>query len=566
MYFFNKICIISLQNLLVAVFTLFVSIQVKAQDTYIPLNSDKYHLIDRYEIKYGKMADGFHSSSKPYPRKAVVNLADSLLTSADEKINLSKNDKYNLAYLVGENWEWASDSSYISNKAILKTFYTAKADLYSYKDENFSLHVNPVIGISAGKDNTAADYRYLNTRGIEVRGIIGKKVGFYTYMADNQALFPTYAIDYINKYNAVPGEGFVKSFKGTLGKDFFTSRGYFTFSPVKFINVQFGNDRNFVGNGYRSLILSDNAKDYLFLKINTKVWKFNYQNLFAQMVYSYDGHPNRLYPTKFVAFHHLSLNIGKRLNVGVYEAIPFGRFSGFDLTYMNPIIFYRAAESHIGSKDNAILGADFKLNLARKFSFYGQFVLDEFILGNILARNGWWANKQGFQLGGKYIDAFGIKNLDLQGEINYVRPYTYTHASNSTSFTHYNQSLVHPLGANFREAIGIIRYQPIEKLFITAKLMYYQYGTDTAKSNWGGNILLDYRTRPYEYGNKVAQGVRVNTLFADLTISYQIRYNMFIDLKQIIRQAKSASALYNMNTTYTALTLRMNMPQRLHEF
>ena len=47
--------------------------------------------------------------------------------------------------------------------------------------------------------------------------------------------------------------------------------------------MQLGHDRNFIGNGYRSLILADYSTPYFFLKLNTRIWKFNYQNLFAEL-------------------------------------------------------------------------------------------------------------------------------------------------------------------------------------------------------------------------------------------------------------------------------------------
>ena len=102
----------------------------------------------------------------------------------------------------------------------------------------------------------------------------------------------------------------------------------------------------------------------------------------------------------------------------------------FRLDYLNPVIFYRAIEQQNGSSDNVILGLDVKWNAARKLSFYGQFILDEFVLDHIMDGDGWWANKFAIQGGAKYIDAFGVPNLDLQGEVNIVRPYTYSHNTN----------------------------------------------------------------------------------------------------------------------------------------
>mgnify|MGYP006208617631 CR=1 FL=1 len=202
--------------------------------------------------------------------------------------------------------------------------------------------------------------------------------------------------------------------------DFLQARGYITFEATKSINLQFGHDRFFIGNGYRSLILSDFAPPSLFLKGNVKVWKLNYLFLLNQMTADNRiprGTGDQGYPNKFVALHHLSLNIGSKLNIGVFESVVFSpddslNTDHFRLEYLNPIIFYRAIEQQNGSSDNVMLGFDFKYNAARHLSFYGQFVLDEFVIDNIRAGNGWWANKFAVQAGGKYIDAFGVSNLD----------------------------------------------------------------------------------------------------------------------------------------------------------
>ena len=106
------------------------------------------------------------------------------------------------------------------------------------------------------------------------------------------------------------------------------------------------------------------------------------------------------------------------------------------------------------------------------------------------AGNGWWANKFGIQIGAKYIDAFGIKNLDLQLEHNRVRPFTYSHFDSVANYTHYNQPLAHPLMANFQEVIGIARYQPAPKWLIEAKAIFYQQGRDSSAESYGSNIFL----------------------------------------------------------------------------
>jgi hypothetical protein len=97
---------------------------------------------------------------------------------------------------------------------------------------------------------------------------------------------------------------------------------------------------------------------------------------------------------------------------------------------------------------------------------------------------GSWENKQGAQLGLKYINVLGIKNADLQIEGNIVRPYTYTNIDSATGFTNYNQPMAHPLGANFREVLAVLKLQPWPKVYATAKMFYQEQGIDSAGKNF----------------------------------------------------------------------------------
>jgi hypothetical protein len=543
---------------------------LRAQSSYAPLNEDYYHLIDRYEVKSGQLAPQLFTTVKPYKRSAIVSFIDSLKNKGEFN---SRSDLFNYEYLSNDNWEWSRTSTSDSDRPFLRHFYRKKSDFYSVSTEDFDLHVNPVLYLGAGNDSRRDEMLFVNTRGIEVRGMVDNKVGFYTYLTDNQAMLPAYAADQMSGNGAVPHEGFWKNYKEGEGVDFLHARGYITFEATKSINIQFGHDRSFIGNGYRSLIFSDYAPPALFLKGNVKVWKLNYLFLLNQMTADNRAKSNgtfRGYPNKFVALHHVSINIGKKLNFGVFESVIFSPDDSvgtdhFRLEYLNPIIFYRAIEQQNGSSDNVLLGFDFKWNAAKRLSFYGQFMLDEFVIDNIREGNGWWANKFAVQVGGKYVDAFGLPNLDLQGEINLIRPYTYSH-HNYGSYSSYKQPIAHPLGANLKEVVGIARYQPLPRLSLTGKLVFTAIGRDTTGVNWGSDILKNYRTRQREFNNTVGQGVGNDILFASFTASWQLKHNLFVDGTVILRQSKSAVAFYNNNTAITSLALRWNIPQRLYEF
>jgi hypothetical protein len=387
---------------LVFVFVLLPCLSI-AQSNYAPLNEDYYHWIDRYEVKAGRLVSEIFTTIKPYKRSAIIGFIDSV---KKYEVFRSQTDQFNYEYLSNDSWEWSGTTTSDSNHPVFKHLYKKKSDFYAVNTADFDLHVSPVLYLAAGEDSRRDDMLFINTRGIEVRGMVDRRVGFYTYLTDNQTVLPSYVAEQMSSTRVIPHEGFWKNYKNGSGVDFLQARGYITFEATKHINLQFGHDRFFIGNGYRSLIFSDFSPAALFLKGNVKVWKLNYLFLVSQMTADNQGGIPGVtgYPNKYVALHHLSLNIGKKLNIGVFESVIFSPDDSvgtdhFRLEYLNPIIFYRAIEQQNGSSDNAMVGFDFKWNAVRKLSFYGQFMLDELVIENIREGNGWWANKFGIQVG-----------------------------------------------------------------------------------------------------------------------------------------------------------------------
>ncbi|KAA3440777.1 hypothetical protein [Rufibacter hautae] len=554
---------------------LFLAGSASAQDATVPLNPDVYRVIDRYHIKHN--TENLHTSFKPYGRARVAALGE----EARQETNYSgsRTDEYNVNYLLNDNWNYTRYARDNESQRSLGPFFRNKTDLYHYESPEFSLRVNPVIGLQAGKDTETDGLRYINTRGLQIEGSIDEKLGFYTFLADNQVKLPGYVNERVTRDNIVPHEAYWKPFGKSGGYDFFSARGYINYAATKHISVMLGHDRNFIGNGYRSMILSDYAAPYFFLKLQTQVWKLQYTNLYAELTQDFKF-ADQLYDKKYMTLHHLSLNILPNLNVGVFESVIFGRDHGrFELQYLNPIIFYRSVEQGLGSEDNALLGFDFKWNIYNRVQLYGQAVLDEFLISELRAGNGWWGNKFALQGGAKYIDAFGVPNLDLQGELNLARPFTYQHEDPSKNYQHYLQPLAHPMGANLAEAVAIVRYQPIPKLTLTAKAIATRYGQDpeptvdplnpeggTTVYNYGGNVLKSYNLRQGDYGYEIGSGITTDQIYGEATASFQLRYNMFLDLTQVVRRADAEVDSYDRKNAFTAVSFRWNIPQRTHEF
>jgi hypothetical protein len=537
-----------------------------SQTTYLPQGSKEYILLERMEIRSGHDSILNFSKTKPFSRRQFIPA----LAGIDSSL-FSRVDLYNLKTTYESNIEWAPvDSiSYLSKKPFLKSFYKTPADLIQVNQPDFFLAINPVFQYTISKESGNNDRLFLNTRGITLRGRIVNKIGFAAYVTDNQERDPLYVQNFIAERHAVPGAGFYKDFKAKGGVDYFDARGYVTFGVSKYIDFAFGYDKNFIGNGYRSLFLSDFSAPTLFLKINTRIWKFNYQNLFMELNSAERLNADQLLPKKYAAMHHLDLAVTKWLNVGAFEGIIFGRKDHFEFGYLNPVIFYRSIEQQNGSADNSVAGLDLKANAAKHFQFYSQFLLDEFNLSEVKKNNGWWGNKWGLQAGAKYIDAFNIKNLDLQIETNRVRPFTYSHRDSVANYTHYNQPLAHPLGANFQEWIGIVRYQPAPKLMVLAKAIYYNQGKDSGNVSFGSNIFLPnvYPYRQNDYGYTTGNGVNVKTALASLLLSYEIRPNFFIEASMLYRrQSQDLSASVPASSKVFTAGIRWNMARREFDF
>jgi hypothetical protein len=541
---------------------LLASEMVSAQSNYIQQGSKEYILLDRLEIKAQKDTVLNFSYIKPFNRKWWVNRLEAIRADSIP-VNLTSIDKYNIQRALLNNLEWVTTdkAEFQSKKSLWNTFYKTPANMVEVDQKDFYLSVNPVLQLFYGGETDFDDPIMLNARGIVARGMVGRKVGFYTYLVENQERGPQQYRDFVAKYRAVPGAGFYKSFK-TTGYDYFDARGGVNFNIAKYIDFQFGYDRQFLGNGYRSMFLSDFTNNYLYMNLNLRVWRLNYVAKTMQLTSQYErGSSDSIFPKKYAAIHHISFNAPKWLTIGLFEGIVFGRQDDFEFAYLNPIIFLRPVEQNMGSGDNAFVGLDFKANIAKRWQLYGQVNFDEFVLKEMRAGNGWWANKWSLQLGGKYVDAFGVKNLDLQAETNWIRPFTYSHNDSIANYTHYNQPLAHPLLANVQEFIGIARYQPAPKWYVQGKLIAWQQGSDTASKNFGNNIFLDSDTRPGDYGFNFGSAVKKNGMNGSLWVAYEWKENFFIEGNLMMRKFTGSDT-----RTTASLGIRWNMARREYDY
>ena len=216
----------------------------------IPFTHQRY--VD-YEFALHK-ATGTHTASKPY-----------LYSEINKFIDLSAEKK---KFLKPEKESWLAKK--IWNEHLLQV-----------KNKDYWLTMDFLLDVQLGKDNSDVSYTYNNTRLLTINGGLGNKFSFSTTIYESQGRFANYVNSFISNPSLkfkpafseglVPGRGKAKGFKEDA-YDYPVAEGYLSYTPSKFLQLQFGNGKNFIGDGYRSFLLSDVASPSTYLKMKVNLW------------------------------------------------------------------------------------------------------------------------------------------------------------------------------------------------------------------------------------------------------------------------------------------------------
>ncbi|MGY4383068.1 hypothetical protein ACVWYN_000087 [Pedobacter sp. UYP24] len=446
--------------------------------------------------------------------------------------------------------------------------------LFGVETPEYTVYADFLPDFQIGKEFSQSKTTWKNTRGFQVGGTIGKKFSFYTNGFENQGVFANYITEYIDSNQVVPSEMSGKLANRT--KDWAYATALLSFTPSKYLNIALGYDKNFIGDGYRSMLLSDVAANYSFLRLRASLGNVQYQTIFAYMLDP--GAPKftsdrRLGDRgKWNAIQYLDWNVNNRLSLGFFQAVtwadaePEGK-RGFDFNYINPFVFLRPVEgANVSSPDKLRIGLNTHYELLEKTTIYGQFMFDEFTAKEVFAGNGYWANKWAAQLGFRGSDLANVESLNYLVEFNTARPYTYAHFQRISNYSGMNQPLAHPLGANFRELLGIMNYS-YQRFDFQGQASYARYGLDPPGTNYGKNINLSYETRSVQYGSHVGQGIKTNLYFAELKTAYLLnpKYNLRLEIGGVYRR-ESSEGLTSKNTQLITFGLRSTFRNLYQDF
>jgi len=531
--------------------------QIYAQNLNIPLQNDFSHKIEA-EIIQNQMP--IHSTFLPLNESQLNSHfnSDSILYyfPLDTLIKKSKIVNFLRPYLRTDN-------------------------LVDIHANDYRFIINPLFNFSFDQDLNSKTWINnglfsVNTRGVEVRGNITNKVSFYTCFYENQAYFVDYLNEFARTYLVVPGQGTRKNF-GAKGHDYAIASGYLSFSPFKTLNLQIGSGKNFIGNGYRSLLLSDNSTLTPYFKAQFNYKKLQYVYLLTQNQAHYTNFLHYRYRSGG-SYNYLSYLLHKRIEISFFEGLTSvisdsSSLTNYKFSYFNPVIFSRTAAYGLNNENNIILGANLKLNISKQSQVYAQFMLDNFALSEKNKPNN---ARYGYQIGAKYFNLLSHfskaenHNLYIQAEYNAVTPYSYSSHSAWQNYSNLNQSLAHPLNSNFKEMLGILSYQ-WKNLLLELKYTYAIKGEDFNALNYGGNIFtsndFEFATTFLEsFTGKIGQGLETiiqnKTLNLAFIVNPRTRMQIFTSLN--IRQYENHEIV--LNSKYISFGFKTNLRNFYYDF
>jgi len=437
--------------------------------------------------------------------------------------------------------------------------------------KDYDITLDPYEGLSLGHETSINEEVWSNKRGLYFNARFGTKIKIHSYIQEGPIKPEPFISDYISATRIRPGEGEVHiNGTGVFGR--YLSFGGVEYKASKFIDVSFAHGKNFLGDGYRSLILSDVGPNYLFGKMDFHFGeKVNYTAIVAEFIdFKTNLIGDVLERKKYGSYHYLDIALSKNFHLTLSEAVMWGGDSlarnTLELNYLNPFVVMRPIEYGLGSPDKVLVGTGIKYLPSTSITLYGQFVLTEFFFKEIFAGNNWWGNKYALQTGAKFHNFKFTKNLFFQLEYNHIRPFTYNSRSSLTSFSNTGQPLAHPSGSNLKEGVFIANYRH-KRWVMNIKSVYRISGLENSDStSIGTDVLRSYYTRENDFNNVIGQGISYQQFHNTATLSYLVNPSNFMFLEAGVVNRHQIIDGNDLQQNYIFIGLKTGITNKYYDF
>ena len=434
----------------------------------VPINHNVYDFVERFEAR-GFLSNLVHGI-RPYSRKHIADILIEIRNGVDgKKIGISTID---VARLKRFEAEFAVELGEMESNTRTNRLRLGQS-LYRYDAEEGALWVDLLArsraNIFDGTDERANEEIFRNGSGAKIRGELGDVVGFRASFLQTREQGTR---DYTWRYRVFQRPLEIPQLKGEVA-DYHEATGYAVFSLLG-VDLLFGKDEAMWGPGPRdNLGLSHNAPSFTMLRMRSKIGKLNLVSLTGALrpcparrdspicgdiaseeSYVTNGQSRILERQKYLSGHRLEISLTPWLDLGFHELVIYGDRS-IEPTYLNPFMFYWAAQSHLGDKDNVIMGIDVDLRPMSDTRFYASYFIDDLKKAKIFSND--YANKFSIHLGAHRVDPPGFKDGDLHLEYVRIEPWIYTHKFPINTYRHFDSPLGYNLPPNSEKYGGTLR-------------------------------------------------------------------------------------------------------------
>jgi len=475
-----------------------------SQTVYVSSEHWVYEYLERLEAK--QFLPFVLNATRPMTRVEIAGYINSVYQNK-QKLNRVERDQ--LQYLIGEFREelpgiYSRQTTTLDritgskwlDPVLPDIIYANGRNLLSVSSGPLRFYWDPILSrkrLYATADTLADKERvFEDSNGFVFWGTIGNNVGFYTNVRDTREWGTR---SYPGRLNTTAERlGFVQ---GSGGEQIYHDEtSAYVVLNYKSFYFQFGKDKNLWGPGYRGQLgLSDWATSYDFAKLQVISRRFKFTALWGVLQHYNTDFFIGNHKEKYIAAHRLEFAPFDFMELGLYETLIYsGR--KFEPGYLNPVMFYRSAEHYLGDRDNATMGLDVELTLVPNTKIYGELFLDDLTTGKL--GSGFYGNKFAYLVGGYYVDAAGIPNVDVRIEYARVRPYTYSHKFDLNSYRHYSTGLGHWTGPNSDDLYLELAYRYSRRLKFKSFFEARRHGANADSVNYGGSIFIPHHSEDPE--------------------------------------------------------------------
>ncbi len=493
-----------------------------SQVEHVPITHPVYNFLLRAETK-GYMPH-YSMSELPLQRKEVVNalkMADENrdeLSSAEIKVLNLYMTEFELLERVNAVVIYSKSDT---NQVLSKRFISSDEKfIYHYQDSSHNVNISPLGSIEEIVENNDESGRNvtLGNLGIRLFGTIDNMVGYYLQATNGVIISGDRQLALID-----PKIGQNVKF-AELGSDFDFSESHVIFQKDWFY-ASIGRESRLVGSGLdQRLFTSTHAPPYDALSLGVKFKNFEYDFTHGSLLalpssYFGVGYYAEI-PSKYMASHRFALQPAWG-EIGFWENVIYSD-RPVDLSYLNPLSFFKSLEHANKDRDNSIMGLDATIRPIDGLQVKGTFLLDDIKFGEI--GNNWWGNKTAWNLA---LIAALPGAVDIGCEYSRVEPYTFSHFNPQNSMT--NDSLIYGsyILPNSDRSLLRMQWWWGGRYPIRLDISYTRHGSniynaqDSLVKNVGGDPLQTRRPRNPDTGFP-GDSYRVEFLEGDVTELFQL--------------------------------------------